>query len=682
MGARERRLDTWLGWALVLIFGAGLLAVALGPHRIGDYSTETDFYGSYADGARQLQQGHVDATRYGVVGPVYEVTLALAGFVVRDLFSAAELISVLSATAMLLLWIWLLRRRGDARLALFAALFIAVNPHLFRFGYTASTDALALALQAAALALLLGAAGPRTAALAGCFAAAAFLTRYTAIVLLPAGLLATARGGRLPAMDSRAGAAADSRGAGSGSRRAEVLAFAAGFAIPVLPWWIYCLAHGAGFGSSLHHNLAYEVFARARGISWDAYQRDLQPQFPTLWSVITRDPLAVVQQVAVNVVTHMRDDARVLLGWPTAVCAVLGGLLAVATGALRRGWALAVTALLYFLAFVPVFYSERYSLALLPFYAVGAGYLFATPRFAVAIAGRFWLRTLVALIVLVPALGASREFQRRILKQQPTEALACAETLRPLVRAGDGVIARKPNVAFIAGARPVAFPFAGNLADLAAYARQNHARWMVYSVPEVEARPAFRYLMDTTVTIPGLSIRRVVPPPRPAVLYEIGPEFGTTPAWFRSDTLTALHEARAEAIFPGGAAPLKRVGMMELTLGQLAEARAHLERAASLTPDDVTLLLPLGETLLRLGELPLAERAYARVEQVSPGNVAARVGRGWVSLLAGRPADAAVWWRPVIGATDSPATLARMAALFESLGDHEAAAAARGRLGR
>src|SRR6185436_19921751 len=105
----------------------------------------------------------------------------------------------------------------------------------------------------------------------------------------------------------------------------------------------------------------------------------------------------------------LQGDARVLLGWPTAVCVLLGGLLAVTAGALRRGWALAVTALLYFLAFVPVFYSERYSLALLPFYAVAAGYLFATPRFAAAIAGRFWVKALVALIVLVPALGASRE---------------------------------------------------------------------------------------------------------------------------------------------------------------------------------------------------------------------------------------------------------------------------------
>ena len=90
-GERETRVATWLAWGLAALLGLALLAVALGPHRIGDYSTETDFYGAYADGARMIQQGRLDPTRYGVVGPGYEVALALTGFLVRDLFVAAEL---------------------------------------------------------------------------------------------------------------------------------------------------------------------------------------------------------------------------------------------------------------------------------------------------------------------------------------------------------------------------------------------------------------------------------------------------------------------------------------------------------------------------------------------------------------------------------------------------------------
>lgn len=668
VNAREARIETRLAWALAALLGVALLAVALGPHRIGDYSTETDFYGGYAEGARLIQHGRLDPSRYGVVGPVYETALALTGFVVHDLFLAAELISVLATVATLLLWFHLLRRRANARVALLAALFIAANPSFFRYGYTASTDALALAFQAATMTLLLAVPGRGAAAGAGLLAAVAFLTRYTAIVLLPVGLVASAFGGRLP-----------SPGA---SRRGETLAFAVGFVAPVAVWLAWNLARGAGFSSSLHDNLAYEVFARARGISWDAYRRDLQPHFHTLWDVITYDPWAVARQVTANAITHLRDDARVLLGWPTAACVAMGGLLAAATGALRRGWPLAVAAGLSFIALVPVYYSERYSLILIPFYAAAAGYLFASRWPALPSAGRFRLEPVLALVPLVLATVASFDLQRRVLAQQPTETLACAETLRSLARPGDRVIARKPHIAWLAGVESVAFPFADSLSQLAGYARGRGARWLFFAFPEAEARESFRYLLDTTGVVPGLTPRRVTGP-RPSVLYEIGPDFGRPPAWFGNDTLMALHGARADLLCaPGDPRALRVAGGIELARGELSAAREHLERAADLAPSDPDVLLPLGETLLRLGDLRLAALAYARAEQVSPRNVQARIGRGWVSLLAGRPKEAAELWRPVIGLTENAATLERMRDLYRSLGDGAAAAEADAALAR
>src|SRR5207249_2116284 len=85
--------------AVAILLGVALLAMVFGPHRVGDYFTETDFYGGYAEGARAIQHGHLDPARYGVVGPVYDLALALAGSAVRDLFLAAELLSLLSAVA-------------------------------------------------------------------------------------------------------------------------------------------------------------------------------------------------------------------------------------------------------------------------------------------------------------------------------------------------------------------------------------------------------------------------------------------------------------------------------------------------------------------------------------------------------------------------------------------------------
>jgi hypothetical protein len=83
--------------------------------------------------------------------------------------------------------------------------------------------------------------------------------------------------------------------------------------------------------------------------------------------------------------------------------------------------------------------------------------------------------------------------------------------------------------------------------------------------------------------------------------------------------------------------------------------------------------------------LPLGKRCYAppgdllcrwapACRAALPGNVEARIGRGWASLLAGRDREAAELWRPVITLTRNGPTLERMLALYRALGDAAAAA--------
>ena len=667
VGEPEARRLTQLAWVIAALFGVALLVVAFGFHRVGDYGAETDFYGGYANGALALQHGHLDAGRYGVVGPGYEIALALVGFVVRDLFRAAELISVLAMVGALLLWFQLLRRHANVRLAFFAALVLATNGQFFRYGYAATTDALALALQAGSLYLLLAVPRLGGALGAGLIAAAAFLTRYNAIVLLPVGVLTALLGGR------RAVHEAPEKGS---TRLREAVAFFAAFVVPVGVWLAYCLAHGVTFASQLHHNLAYEVFARARGIPWDAYQRDLQPTFHSLGDVIARDPGAVARQLIVNVGSHLALDARLLLGWPIAICAALGAVLALMGGGLRCQWPLVLAGVLSFLALVPVFHSERYSLSVLPYYATLAAVMFASPRFAVVVgkARRIRLKPLLAAIPLGLSLASSVELQRVALADQPTEVLEAAETLRELRQPGDRLIARKPHLAWLAGVEPLPFPFAQTLEGLAEVAHRQHARWLLYSSPELSERPWFRHLLDTSAVVPGLTVRRVAHG-HPAVLYEIGPEFGARPQWSGDSVLVMLYNARARLLdHPRDVNLLGLAGTIELERGMLAPAREHLERAADLAPQDPHILLPLGDVMLRSGDLRLAALAYQRAEQASPGNVAARIGRGWAALLAGETREAADLWRPVIAATRDPATLQRMLELYRSVGDPAAVA--------
>ena len=441
---------------------------------------------------------------------------------------------------------------------------------------------------------------------------------------------------------------------------------------------MFSLARGAGFSFQLHHNIAYEVFARARGLTWDEYQRRLQPQFHNLWQVIARDPRAVAGRMLWNLLDHARLDAKLVLGWPVAAAAVLGLLAGAFDGGLRRLWPLWLAGALLFLSLVPAFHSERYSLALVPFYATLAALGLAAPRWAFALGRgrRLWLKSALALLPLALATRESVRTLARHLDQLPVEVLACADTLRAHRQPGDRVIARKPHVAELAGVQAVPFPFTKDIPELADYARRNGARWLFVSWPETESRPDYWYLLDTTATIPGLSVRAYTRF-HPAVLYEIQPGFGEPPAWFANDTLRSMHTARAQLLVDGAnTRALFALGVIERSRGQLDRARALLARETALDPRNLTALLVLGDVVMSQGDAEAGAAIFDRALALDPASLEARIGRGWASLIAGRREEAAAWWRPVAGAARDTATLGAMVQLYRSLGEREAEAAA------
>lgn len=661
-----------------LLFTAAALGMILGPHRIGDYMTETDFYGAYAQGARLVEHGVVDPKRYAVIGPLYEIALGLVGFVIHDLFLAAELLSLAASLITLGAWYAIVKRRIGPAAALFTVLFVATNAHFLRHAYSATTDAFAIALQAVTMLLLLGGVvaypasdlpeSPRGAtvrlAVAGLAAGAAFLTRYNAIVLLPVGLAAVLAGK-----------------AGATQRLRDAAWFAAGFALPVVPWMLFSATHGGAMQLQLHHNIAYEVFARPHHIAWDDYQRRMQPQFHDLWDVIARDPGAVFGRMTFNVFDHLRNDAVSLLTPWVGVAALAGVLLGLRDGALARLWPAWLAGALLFLTLVPVISSERYSLAILPMYAALAALAFTSPIAALAPgAGRPWLKPLLAALPIAAAVMASVRVQKHVVDQLPVEVLSAARVLRQRALPGDGVIARKSHIAYHGGVEPLPFPFADSLPPLAAYAHQSHARWLYFSWPEAETRPALWYLLDTSSVVPGLTPRAVTRP-HPAVLYEIGPGFGARPSWYANDTLFAYHRLRAQLLVDGNNPSLLfSFATVTRALRRWDEAERVAGLLARLRPDDPRALGMLGEVLLARERPADAERVFERLAAIDPGHPAGALGRGWALALQGRDADAARAWRPVVGATRDAQTLSRMVAVFTRVGDGAAAAAAQAAL--
>jgi hypothetical protein len=386
--------------------------------------------------------------------------------------------------------------------------------------------------------------------------------------------------------------------------------------------------------------------------------------------------------MAFNLWDHLRLDAVNLLGLPVGLVALAGVLMLRGSGFARRLWPVWAAGALMFLSFVPVFYSERYSLVLVPVYAALAGVALGSMRFAFALRAHpgVWLRSALGLAVLALSLGHSVQVQRRTIDQLPVEVIDAARALRSLAAPGDRVIARKPHLAFHAHVEAAPFPFTETLPELAAAAKREHARWLFVSWPEVETRPRYWFLLDTAGVVPGLTPRHLTHP-HPSVLYEIGPEFGQVPAWFRNDTTLAWRTARAQLmVLPNDPRALYTLGLVENSRGQLDSAEVHLREALLAQPRYLRALLLLGQVLLQKNDPIRAATAYERALRVDATSVDALVGAGWAALLQQHTDEAASLWRGVVGQTEDPQTLVRMMQLFESLGDHETAARASARL--
>ncbi len=661
----------WVGpaaWALAAATGVALFAIALGPHRIGDYYTESDFYGGYAEGARLIQHGRLDPARYGVIGPGYEVVLALVAFVSRDLFAAAEAISIGSAVGALLLWFGLLRRRAGPLLALVTTAFLAANPTFFRYGYSATTDMLAFFLEAAALYAMLAMRGARAPLLAGVLSALAALTRYNAIALLPGTVLCYAW------LDQAA----------SYSRRRAFALYLVGFAIVAVPWLAIALRAGAPPGAMLFHDIAYDIYAKARGSTWAEYQTRLQPGFQSLLDVALRDPGAVLRRAGSNLLSHLYGDAKLLLGWPAAALCLAGLLISLIDGSWRKLAPLWVVWAFLYLALIPAFYSERYSLALAPFYLSLAGiaatclWLGRDARVRLAAVPR-----LLALLAFALSIAASGSVQRAALDTVPTEVIPIAKALRAHAHPDDDVMAIKPHIAYYSGLRFRPMAATSRLAELADDCRRLGVEYLYYSWIEANNRPSFWYLLDPEAEVPGLE-REAFVGGHPAALYRVGPGFGEPPAWLADDQARAQSSTRFVAAMP----PQWRWrAHLSLAIAALGEERYReaLDHAAIVVHDRPSEPLGwriTGDASLRLRDRNRALAAFERAFALEPGNVETRIRLGWVLLGAGQQDRAAEVWRPAVGMTANRQTLERMVELFQSRGDAATAQQARDALGR
>jgi hypothetical protein len=509
MTSRRAGLDgsaagTAAGPLLIAVAAAGLAVLAFRFHPIGDYFTESDFYGAYARGAAGIQHGHFEAWRYGVYGPAYEALLALAGAIAGGLFAGARVLSVAAATAVLAAAWWAARRRHGPFAALTLVALLAVNPTFVRYGYSATSDMTGFALFTLAAALLIAGSGDGAALGAGAAAGLATLTRYNLGVLLPAGLIVLAIG--RPRVE----------------RRGALLRFAAAFALVTLPFALWATLQGHPPGAVLAQDAGFYLNDAPQVALEERVGHPDGSATPAAHANLPR----LLARLSSGLPAHLVADASTLLGWP-AVALALAGL---AWLLVRRRAApllpAGVLALAVLLPLAPLFYSERYSMVVLPLVLLPAAAALAEP------AGRAarWLRTAAALAVVALTLRACVALQREEYASIPVEALGAGEVLRSLAHPGERVLARKAHVAWVAGLEPVLFPDCPSLDSLARFCRAKDVHYLYYGWFEARLRPRFRYLLDTAAAVPGLTPLHATIE-KPSATYAIGPGFGSPPEW-------------------------------------------------------------------------------------------------------------------------------------------------------
>jgi Flp pilus assembly protein TadD len=627
--------------ALAVLAGYSLLilAVLLIAHRTPLYGVETDLVGDYIPAARELRAGHFDPGHFAFRGPGYPLLLALLSYGTgADFYLAARLLNAAAAAAAGWFAFRLIRGFLGPRVALASLIALLATPVFVRAAIECGTDmpALALALAATGLVAAASASGRgSTLIAAGAVAGYAAITRYNALVLLPAALCVFLR----PPGRTRESSAS----AGGPWRRAALYSIA--FAVPVGAW---ILAQVAGHKGALENgnyiNIAFEFYGR--NTSWELFWLEAAPKFHSFAEVFRYDPARFVTHLAMNLATRWWTDAHLLLPVWIGAIAVPGMVL---SWWRRPGvWLMTVHFLLGYAVLCLTFYAPRFFLYLIPFYLSGAfGLLLGPPLFAPSPslfpeAARRGLQraapVIAAILIGFSAWAAFRD-TGSALAGAPDETRHGGELLRRVGVSGEAVMARKPHVAYFGDMRFVPLPDVDTFAELFAAARQTGARYLFISTIEASYRIQFSILAAPDVTLPGLE-RIPHPIAGPADHYALFRFTGArVPDAELQDSLLAVTRRFISSSPDDGRARMYLGGQLVM-MGRYREALPELDRAEQLTPDDAVVARMQALAHIELGEYDDAAAACERALRLRNDNPWALAVLGHIRIAQGRFAEA------------------------------------------
>lgn len=513
----------YIHFVIPLLYFIILLFAAMTNRPIGAYELETDFYWTYAPQAKEFLQGNLVIDPYK--GPVYQIILALTGFLFKgDFFAAGKFINVLFAAVSLFFISKITASLSDLKTALLVTLLVSVNTYFIKFSYQPGTDMLFLAIYSSAVFIILKNDGNKVKNFffAGVLSGTAYLTRYTALSLILSVFLILIfyfyknykSGDKL-------------------SFRESVKLMSAYF-LPVIAmaavWGFICLRKTGSFFYNLNYlNTALAVY-RPENVRADDWTLNYENTFGSFADVVFRNSGQFFYKIFIeNFTGYFINDLSRLMPLFTGVIAAFGLILFFVkfkSRPLNQKYFF-LFSILFYIQILFAFYSERFSLPLLPFYSFLIvnilNYDFLQKynfKF-----GKINLFNVSAVILISFNLILSYGFIKTDLNAVPVEVLNISEWVKKNRNenlSGKTIMSRKPQIAYYLDMKFEVIPYSESYEELYRNILSKNADYLYLGFRESSILvPAVRNaLLDYKNPPEGLEIVTFIPYP-PSVLYKV-----------------------------------------------------------------------------------------------------------------------------------------------------------------
>jgi hypothetical protein len=305
--------------------------------------------------------------------------------------------------------------------------------------------------------------------------------------------------------------------------------FAVVFVLAFSPWGFYTLSEkGSFFYNENYKNIAYEMHGKGK-IAWDDFWFKESSKITSLTDVVFEEPSVFASTVVGNIGDHFIKDMEKLMGWHIGVFVILGLILLIVRNPFRfwksRETGYYLINLFFFGLLLLVFYSERFSLFLIPFYAVIAFHPFFSDKLKLKkIAAQKYGLLLVSVLIIFTFIK-SYSFNSVNIDSGPKELLVLQEWYTqniPLKERGERIAARKAHVAYYLDMEFKLLPMADSYEEFIAKLREQQVDYLYFSTIEAAMRRQFQSLLNPKQNHPGLKAVVYFENP-PAVLYKVFP---------------------------------------------------------------------------------------------------------------------------------------------------------------